>query len=50
MRVNILFLLDIILYFIFPLFFWDVGRVFLGDYVTILVFNRPGNCLHSLQI
>ncbi len=42
MRVNILFLLDIILYFIFPLFFWDTGRIFLGDYATILFSSVPG--------
>ena len=42
MRVNTLFLLDIILYFIFPLFFWDIGRILLGDYATILFSSVPG--------
>ena len=42
MRVNTLFLLDIILYFIFPLFFWDIGRIFLEDYATILFSSVPG--------
>ena len=42
MRVNTLFLLDIILYFIFPLFFWDIGRIFFGDYITIFFSTVPG--------
>ena len=49
MRTNTLFLLDIILYFIFPLLFWDIGRKLLEDYVPYF-FNRSRNCLHSLQI
>lgn len=42
MRVNLLFLLDIILYFIFPLYFWDIGRSYFGDYITILLSTVPG--------
>ena len=42
MRVNPLFLLDIILYFIFPLFFWNVLRDYFGDYITILFSTVPG--------
>ena len=42
MRANSLFLLDIILYFIFPLFFWDFGREYFGDYITILFSTVPG--------
>lgn len=42
MRVNFLFLLDIVLYFIFPLFFWDLGRSYFGDYATILFSTVPG--------
>ena len=42
MRVNPLFLLDIILYFIFPLLFWNVGRGYFGDYITILFSTVPG--------
>ena len=42
MRVNLLFLLDVVLYFIFPLFFWDIGRSYFGDYATILFSSIPG--------
>ena len=42
MRINPLFLLDIILYFIFPLLFWNVGRDYFGDYITILFSTVPG--------
>lgn len=42
MKANLLFLLDILIYFFFPLFFWNVGRDYLGDYTTILLSTVPG--------
>jgi hypothetical protein len=42
MRANLLLLLDVTLYFIFPLFLWDFGRSYFGDYFTMIFSTVPG--------
>lgn len=42
MRTNLLLLLDVTLYFIFPLLFWDFGRNYFGDYLTMIFSTVPG--------
>ncbi len=42
MRANLLLLLDITLYFMFPLLFWDFGRSYFGDYFTMIFSTVPG--------
>lgn len=42
MRANSLLLFDFILYFIFPLFFWEFARSYIGDYITMLLSTVPG--------
>jgi hypothetical protein len=35
-------LLDLLFYFVLPILFWELGRVYLSDYVTILVSSFSG--------
>lgn len=42
MQANIRLVIDVIVYFLFPILFWDAGRGFFGDYATILFSTVPG--------
>ncbi len=39
-QVNLLF--DIVFYFALPILFWEIGRVYFSDYLSILISSLPG--------
>jgi hypothetical protein len=47
MRVNLLLVADLILFFLFPLAFWEVSREIIGEYPAMLLSTLPG-ILYSL--